>query len=51
MRGEWMGLWGMTPHPLPVCDTHLGDARQPICVSEGDLFLFLSVVFVHWGLT
>ena len=21
----------MTPHPLPVCSTHLGDARQPVC--------------------
>ena len=43
----------MTPHPLPVCSTHLGDARQPVCARtltthwlSGEVRILLDV-YIH----
>ena len=36
-----------TPHPLPVCIAHLGDAGQPVCARER--FLFQTVILSTLG--
>uniref|UniRef100_A0A0E9TJ40 Uncharacterized protein n=1 Tax=Anguilla anguilla TaxID=7936 RepID=A0A0E9TJ40_ANGAN len=38
---------GNSPHPPPMCSTHLGDARQPFCASPHISYITLARIWSY----